>query len=281
MGLSFVIYFVVGRIVKAVVEKQRAKTLKNLNMPNPRGGNLEIEFSDDTELSYTILSCIAGNQRYLVKDPTLIKMVFDLVKAKIKKESVVLTPNMIRFLALKFINNDQTLIVKIGNIIASSNNRVRLFTRVAGSAMIGLLGALVTPVPYCILMMLFYYNVTEHCAYKCSDYFEQLPNEGHLQHYGETPTGHLFIGGNDDAKQVAIYIPSQDKNEVAVSSTGELTATRTYKRVSPRVKQVKFSDFKETDPVLSSFKDLEEPEIPQNISPINRDGINIDILNKM
>ena len=32
-----------------------------------------------------------------------------------------------RFLALKLINNDQTLIVKIGNILASSNNLARLF----------------------------------------------------------------------------------------------------------------------------------------------------------
>ena len=90
-------------------------------MANPRGGNIGLGFSDNTELAHTILTCIADNERYLVKDPEIIKMVFDLVKAKIKNESLVLTPNILRFLALKLINNDQTLIVKIRNIIVSSN----------------------------------------------------------------------------------------------------------------------------------------------------------------
>ena len=83
-------------------------------MANPRGGNIGLGFSDNTELAHTILTCIADNERYLVKDPEIIKMVFDLVKAKIKNESLVLTPNMLRFLALKLINNDQPFIVKIG-----------------------------------------------------------------------------------------------------------------------------------------------------------------------
>jgi hypothetical protein len=38
---------------------------------------------------------------------------------------------MIRFLALKLISEDQTLIVKIGNVVFSSSNRVRLLTRLA------------------------------------------------------------------------------------------------------------------------------------------------------
>ena len=89
MALSFLIFFVVGRIVKAVVEKQKRKNAGNVHMANPRGGSIELEFSDDTELAHTILTCIAENERYLVKDPEIIKMVFGLVKAKIKNESLV------------------------------------------------------------------------------------------------------------------------------------------------------------------------------------------------
>lgn len=35
------------------------------------------------------------------------------------------------------------------------------------------------------------------------------------------------------------------------------------------MKEVQFSDFKQIDPVLSRLKDLEEPEVPQTICPIN------------
>lgn len=119
------IFFAVGRIVKAVVEKQELRNTKNMRIANPRGRNINIgfEFSDDTKLVQTILVCIADNKRYFIKDPEIIKVVFVLIKVKIKKESLVLTPNMICFLALKLINNDQTLIIKIENFIASSNNR--------------------------------------------------------------------------------------------------------------------------------------------------------------
>lgn len=55
-------------------------------MANLRVGNINIrcEFADDTELAHTILACIADNGRYLVKDPETIKIVFNLVKSKIK-----------------------------------------------------------------------------------------------------------------------------------------------------------------------------------------------------
>ena len=281
MALSFLIFFVVGKIVKAVVEKQKRKNTKNVNMANPRGGNINIglEFSDDTELAHTILACIADNERYLVKDPEITKIVFALVKAKIKKESLVLTPNMMRFLALKLINNDQTLIVKIGNIVASSNNRARLFARVSGAAIIGLVGALFSILPYAVLMTILYFDTTENCGYKCSDYFEQLPKEGPVEIYGKESTGHLFIAGNDGARQIEIYIPSKAADEVTTSSNGELKTTKTYTKVRKKGKQINFSDFKETDPVLSSFKDLEEPEIPQKNCPINdvHDVINIRV----
>jgi len=277
MALSFLIFFAVGKIVKAVVERQKRKNNKSLNMTNPRGGNVGLEFSDDTELAYTILTCIADNERYLVKDPEIIEMVFNLVKAKIKNESLVLTPNMLRFLALKLINNDQTLIVKIGNIIASSNNRARLFARVSGSAIIGFVGALFSIFPYAVLMMILYFNTTENCGYKCSDYFERLPKEGHIESYQKESTGHVFIAGNDDAKQIEIYTPLKSADEVTLRSNGVVKKTRTYSKVRKKAKQVNFSDFKNTDPVLSSFKDLEEPKIPQKNCPINdvHDIINI------
>ena len=270
MVLSFLIFFAVGKIVKGVIEKLERKNAKNINMPNPRGGIIGLEFSDDTELAFTILSCIADNERYLVKDPEIIKVVFALVKSKIKNESLVLTPNMMRFLALKLINNDQTLIVKIGNIVASSNNRARLFTRVFGAAMIGFLGALISTLPYAILIFLLYFDATENCGYKCSDHFEHIPKEGPVQIYAEKSTGHLVIAGNDDARQIEIYNPSKASDEIIISNTEEIkTIKKSYTKVRKKAKEVKFSDFKQNDPVLSTFKDLEEPEVPQKLCLMN------------
>lgn len=77
--------------------------------------------------------------------------------------------------------------------MTSSNNRARLFIRVARSAIIGFAGALVATLPYCILMLLLYFNATENCGYKCSDYFEQFPKEEPVKIYEEESTGHLFI----------------------------------------------------------------------------------------
>ena len=118
-------------------------------------------------------------------------------------------------------------------------------------------------------MVIVYFNITENCGYKCSDYFEQLPKAGAIEIYGEESIGHLVIAGNEDAQQVKIYTPSSASKEVSVTNNGELKTTRTYCKTSKRAKQVKFSDFKQIDPILSRFKDLEEPEIPQTTCRIN------------
>ena len=267
MALTFMISFGVGKIFKAVIEKQKRKNPNTINLVNPGGGALE--FSDDAELGHTILTCITDNERYLVKDPKIINIVFALVKAKIKKESLVITPNMMRFLALKLIKYDQPLIIKIGNIVASSNMRARLFTRVAISTVIGFASALFVPVLYAILMLAIFFKTTENCGYKCSKSFERLPKEGPTQIYGEESTGHIFIAGNVDAQQIEIYIPSKAAGKVVVSNNGQLKTTKTYTKSRRKAKEVRFSDFKQTDPVLSSFKELKEPEIPQKICPIN------------
>ena len=186
---------------------------------------------------------------------------------------------MLRFLALYLINNDRTLILKTGNIVASSNNRGRFVTRVSGAAILGFVGALFSSLPYAILMLIFYFDTMENFGYKCSNAFERLPKERPGEIYSKESTGHLFIAGNDDARQIEIYVPSKAANEVTISSNGELKTTKTYTKVRKKAKQVNFSDFKKTDPVLSRFKDLEEPEIPQKNCPINdvHDVINIRV----
>ena len=93
MALRFLIFFAIGKTFKAVVKKQEQKTTKNVNIPNPKGGdiNIGLQFSDDTELANTILAYIADNKRYLMKDREITKIVFALVKAKIENQSLILT----------------------------------------------------------------------------------------------------------------------------------------------------------------------------------------------
>lgn len=93
-------------------------------------------------MASAILTCISDNRRYLVNDPDIIKLIFALVKAKIKQESIVLTPNLIRFLAWRLINDDKTLVLKMGKMLIYSQSRVRLTLRVIGTAIIALAGAL-------------------------------------------------------------------------------------------------------------------------------------------
>ena len=78
-----------------------------------------------------------------------------------------------------------------------------------------------------------------------------------------------MIAGNDDARQVEIYIPSKTLEEMSISSTGETKITKNYTKSRKKAKEVKFSDFRKNDKILSVFDDLEEPYIPQKICPIN------------
>ena len=52
-----------------------------------------------------------------MKYEKIIKVIFSLVKTKIKNESLVLTSNMIRFLAMRLLNSDSGLVAKIGNVV--------------------------------------------------------------------------------------------------------------------------------------------------------------------
>ena len=267
MIFTFCLFFAVGRITKHVIQKRQnvKKTASNV-----RGGSIEVEFSDNNELSLTILSCIADNERYLVKDPKLIKLIFNLVKAKVKDESLALTPNMMRFLALKLINNDKPLLVKIGDTLFSASNRARLLARLCVAGFFGSITSAVSVIfPHAILILLLSFDLTANCGYKCNDYFEHLPKEGPVRIYAETSDGNIAIVGNDDSQQMQIYTPSRFSDEVIIGSTSEHKIKKSYTPSRKKAKQIKFSEFKESDSVLSQFKNLEEPDIPQKRCSLN------------
>mgnify|MGYP000597631303 CR=1 FL=1 len=85
IAVTFIIMFSITKIVMQVREKyQHKNSKKEIKIHNPRGGSNEIKFSDDNELSFAILSCIGNNENYLVKSAQIKKLIFSLVKEKLK-----------------------------------------------------------------------------------------------------------------------------------------------------------------------------------------------------
>ena len=79
-----------------------------------------------------------------------------------------------------------------------------------------------------------YFNATENCGYNCSQFFEEIaPKEGPVEVYVEKQNGQVFIAGNDNARQMEVYIQG-DTKEVHVRSKGELeiTTTKRFKKTS-------------------------------------------------
>jgi hypothetical protein len=176
---------------------------------------------------------------------------------------------MIRFLALKLINEDQSAITKIGNVVLSSSNRIRLLTRLTGTAVIAVSTALLSTLPHAIILLIVYFEGTQNCGYNCDAYFEELPKEVPVKIYQEQATGHPIITQKNKANQVEIYLPTKLPNEILYSDRAEKIVKRSYKLSGKKAKEVKFSEFAKTDPVLSQFKDLLEPDIPQKSCSID------------
>lgn len=264
MALTFIIFFAVDKIFKAVIKNQIKKNKKNIEIVDARGGGGSlIEFNNNQELAEAILVCIEDNKSYLVNDPDIIKLIFALVKAKIKKESIVLTPNLIRYLAWRLGNDDKILFLKLRNILFFSENQARISFRVIGTALTAFIGALFNMLPYSILIAMIYFDSTEDCYHRCSDYLHELPAEGPVKIQREKSTGNIFISGNGDARQIKIYIPSKGPEEVTMNEKGELIKTYKFSRKKPR--QVNLSDFKSKNKDLLIFndQDLKEPSVPQ------------------
>ena len=256
MALTFLITYLVTIIVIQVLEKRSKQKEEKQKIVNLRGGKIEFTLSDENVLVLTILSCINDNEKYLVTSPRIKELIFRLAKEKIKNQSLVITPNLIRFFALKLLNEDQFLILKIGNLVVSSENRVRLITRLLGTSVLALLGATVSLFPYAVLLAMIFFAETENFGYNCNDHFQKLsPNEP-IEIYAERQEGNLFIAGKDDAHKVAIYIPSQSTKEISKSNNKEKVVKTIYRRARKKAKQVKFSEFRKTDPILSHFEKL-------------------------
>lgn len=263
MALSFILFYAVTRTVTRVVEKRKQKNRHDAKVKNLKGG--EINVADESELGLTILACIADDHNYIVKNQKITKLIFELVKEKMKNESLAITPNLMRYLATRLIREDRTLIVQVGNLVVQSESRNRFLTRISTAAIAGTITGLGVAFGYGVLLSLMVFLNTESCFMKweCDEYFEPVPMEMPMEFYEDVESGHLFVASED--QQVSIYTPSPKEVEIAVNPNGERVVKKTYNKFPKKAKQTKFSDFKKVDSELSKFngQELQEPQIPQ------------------
>ena len=78
---------------------------------------------------------------------------------------------------MNLIDKDRDLITKIGSTLFLCKNRSRFIARSLGSAVSGVLTALVVPVSYAILFTIIYFTETADCGYGCEDYFETISGD--------------------------------------------------------------------------------------------------------
>ena len=274
MATVFIITYVITRIVKKAIINYYEKK-KTVNVPNPTGGDLFDPAAYDSDLANSILTVISNDKSYVVKNPTIRKMIFELAALKISNASLVLTPNMIRFLALKLLKNDKSLVVKVGSMLLTAQSRKRMATRLSSSIITGIMAGVGFAVPAGVLMALMSFSMTENRGYQCEQYFEQLPSEGPIRVFDKQSTGHLVIAGNEAARQVEIYVPLQAPNQVeSVKETHtRVQKITSYSKSRTKAKAVNFSDFKKNDPVLSVFDNLEEPTVPQRKCDVSQENM--------
>lgn len=285
MVVFFLLSYSLTKITKSaiikLIEKQQLKK-KGRNSRLTRVGNvkggalldlLDVRTLDEQTLGLIILSCIADHESYIVKDKRIIKIIFVVLKEQLTDKTLVLSPNMIRFLALQLIskNKPSRLVEIVGTLRTVSENPVRLIMRSLGAIVLGTVAAVGNMLPYGIILMLMYFDATKNCGHICSNYFEQLPKDQITKIFeGKERVGpQLVIAGNDEARQVEIYEPTPTPDKETVSPSNERQITKSYRKSRKQAKVVKFSDFKKKDKVLSSFDNLEEPYVEQQACELN------------
>jgi len=107
---------------------------------------------------------------------------------------------MVYLLALRLIKHNSALITQIGNVVLSSNNRVRFFIQVVASAVTRILAISLNLFSYFILLMIFTFDSNANCIYRYDDSFEYIHKYQSTKVLAEKYTGQLVITGNDDAR---------------------------------------------------------------------------------
>lgn len=295
MAITFIITYYATKLLqdayvriknKRDLRKQRTKMLINSNV---LAGGLNEELYEaivdatpvnDNELFSAVLECIRDKEAYRVLSERLKRIIFTKVGAIIREESIRMTPNLLRLIAKVEYERNPSTLVTMGNLIVSTSNKSVLKARLVTTFAAAVFAQMTALVGYTLLVLIIFFQQTSYVP--CEQYFEKLPQTDAktIDLVVEKDTGSLVIAGNDDARQVEIYVPEPD---VVESTTDKVkTYTRTYKRSKKKVREVKFSDFRKNDPVLSKFdedhSEIDEPLVPERRDKFFRDFDIVDLV---
>ena len=286
LAAIFIVMHLLTRIIKRVIKKmeeelearryEEIKLKKNQNKKIrkklkkiPRGGkSIGLTFTNDDELSNTIQSCIKDEEYYLIKDPELKKLIFRLVRGKIKNESLQFSPNLIRLVARKIITQDTNLLIQVGNTALFADNRERFITRVAGTAIAAIVTTIVNFTSYGVLLAIMLFLGTDECGYRCEDYFENLhvSKDGIVKVFEKSSEGHIIIGNFEPETGPEIFIETSKKQVITEDKNLDqrIRVETDYKKARKKARLVTFDEFRKKDPILSTFPDdVNEPVVPR------------------
>ena len=219
-AVGLIIGLIVGRIARNVIIRLCEKRKLNpndatlvrggdseliLTMSNQQDENVEFtlldehdsrsgDFITEGELANAILVCIKNDKSYFIKNTQLRQLLFILVKAKLKKTSIILSPQLVRFLAYKILMRNPTLREKARNFLLSKLDSVR------------------TMIWYTFLSL----SVTSDLAkniYQCDNFFGDIPVEGRTMNLiSSSKTGHLVITDLDEEKDtINLMLPEKEQ----------------------------------------------------------------------
>lgn len=245
--------------------------------------------NDSEELANTILHCIRDGRTYMVKNLKIKQLIFSKFKESITKNSLVLTPNLLRYMSFYLLSSDRTsfldeffdVVLKTGNLQLFVDSKKRLLIRVLGTAMIALSGGLLNIANFVIPLSAIYFQLSESCHFRCQDYFTTLKasEEKSLNVYALQEFGNVLVT-NQESKNINLYIPSTTEEEQWVKdipNSNDKIIGRRYK-MGKKAKSINFRDFVNSNPSLKlhSAELLgEEPIIDPLTCPINEFPNNI------
>ena len=103
-----------------------------------------LELFSEFSIVKLILSCIATEKSYIVRDLPIIHIIFTLVKAKLQQKFLILSSTLILFITIKLINNEKTLVGKVGNMIVYLHTKSRLYLQTSAAIVIGKTGGFIS-----------------------------------------------------------------------------------------------------------------------------------------
>ena len=240
MLTGYILGVFIGLIAKRVIKKLKEK--QKVHLPNPGGSQLNLELYNQNELGYIIMSCISDYEQFLVKDPRLNELLFSLIRAKINNESIIIHPNLLRFIATRLINPNTGLITKLGNLVVSSH-KSKLMVQLISSFAVGMTNAFFMSLFYTGFAMLVIFSSTSNC-FDCDRYFQKLtPTEQEqiTRVYADRLFGNLLISNSDLSRQLEIYVPSSTTETISeVINENEVKRTRTYQKSRTKARQITF-----------------------------------------